>query len=296
VEGKKVVYAKFMLSTANVWTDPIFLSTILDYTPPRISIKMIPALKSVTNNNDPLNIEVQARDNMELDRVEFYVDGKQVLTDKEAPYVYQWIPGNGLQHSVLCVRAYDKAGNKSETQKDLPLINKILEDIPSNYWAVKYINELKQNGIVNGYSDESFRPDKNMTRAEFIKMICVAKGWPIEENAVKQFKDVKKSHWAYAYINTAVANGITNGYRNDRFQPDANISRAEISKILALSSGYNGTSANNFFTDIKDSWARDYILSCAKHGVISGYPDGKFRPQKPATRAETAKMVANILQ
>jgi len=167
------------------------------------------------------------------------------------------------------------------------------KDIEESYWAFNYILNLTDKGIIGGYSDGTFRPINNVTRAEFAKMICLAMGWDLIEPQTPSFKDVPKSSWAYKYIETAKAKGVIGGYNDATFRPTNNITRAEIAKIVAETLKLpTGTST---LKDVGSHWAKDYIDACTKAGIVGGYSDNTFRPNNTATRAEAVKMVSGMI-
>ncbi|MEM3647308.1 MAG: S-layer homology domain-containing protein, partial [Thermofilum sp.] len=85
----------------------------------------------------------------------------------------------------------------TETPKPLPFSD--LE----GHWAYQYISELFSRGIVNGYPDGTFKPDRNVTRAEFCKLIVCTISIPLETEDLAKFTDLGTDHWAFKYIQTA---------------------------------------------------------------------------------------------
>lgn len=85
-----------------------------------------------------------------------------------------------------------------------------LTDI-QGHWAEANIQQLVQSGAVSGYPDRTFKPNKTITRAEFVVMVVKAFGLQQKDNQGEVFTDTK-NHWAKAAIETAYANGIINGY------------------------------------------------------------------------------------
>ncbi|MBE0446986.1 MAG: S-layer homology domain-containing protein [Actinobacteria bacterium] len=164
-------------------------------------------------------------------------------------------------------------------------------DIPSDAWYRPYVIELVAKAIISGYPDGTFRPNNPVTRAEFTKMICLAMGWTIENPANPSFSDVSKDSWTFKYIETARAYGITSGYPDGTFRPNIDMTRAEITKFIAEILDLPVGSST--LTDISAHWAQEYINSCVSADVINGYPDGTFRPDSTATRAEATKMITN---
>ena len=165
----------------------------------------------------------------------------------------------------------------------------------SNHWAKEEIEYLLGKNIVSGYPDGSFKPDKSITRAEFIKIINNAFGY--SEIGQVKFTDVKKADWFYDEIGKAVAAGYINGYTDGTMKPNNPITRQEVSKIMVVVFGLSETeseSANGFKDSSKiDAWAKVYVSILKDKGYISGYPDGTFRPTSPITRAEAVKIITN---
>lgn len=127
-----------------------------------------------------------------------------------------------------------------------------LKDIYSP-WSTPYIEHLYLEGIVNGYSDDTFRPKNNIIRAEFATMIYnyLQKNGDIEGVTNKdRFKDVN-GNWAENSINTVAELGYIKGYPDGTFKPNSPISRAEVSSIIALM-------LENKTFEIKSSWSQDH--------------------------------------
>jgi hypothetical protein len=89
-------------------------------------------------------------------------------------------------------------------------------------------------GAVQGYSDGTFRPNAPVTRAQAAKMLVTGKGWSLYSPPWSSFTDVPPTHWAYAYVHTALSHGIVAGYADGTFRPDAGVTRAQLAKMVAL--------------------------------------------------------------
>ncbi|GGG72036.1 cadherin-like beta sandwich domain-containing protein [Paenibacillus radicis (ex Gao et al. 2016)] len=110
-----------------------------------------------------------------------------------------------------------------------------------------------------------------------------------------QFTDIE-GHWAASAIIQAASRGITSGYSDGSFRPNAPITRAEFAVLLVKALHIQGEGAQLQFSDNKaiGDWAKYYIALAVKEGIINGYSDGTFRPQGFITRAEMAVMLANV--
>ena len=108
------------------------------------------------------------------------------------------------------------------------------------------------------------------------------------------YSDVPAQSWYTSQVATLTNGGILAGYKDGTFCPQQYITRAEFATIAALFF-HAPEVEDDAFTDIYDSWARDYINRAAKLGLISGYKDGTFRPQNQITRAEVMEIINNVL-
>lgn len=111
--------------------------------------------------------------------------------------------------------------------------------------------------------------------------------------AVTSFKDVPKSSDHHAAILNLTERGIIQGYEDGTFRPDATLTRAHASKILALSLKLDTRNVKDpGFKDLnKTQWYYAYVAALANAGYISGFEDGTFRPNAPMTRAHASKII-----
>lgn len=191
--------------------------------------------------------------------------------------------------AVLAVEK-DKLEELEEIKQ--PEVN--LNDI-KNHWAKKYIEKLVINGAVSGYPDGTFRPDNNITRAEFITMLV--KAFKLESQDKKIFIDTKE-HWANNFISIAASHEIVSGYEDNTFRPDNLITREEMAVMVAKAIKLRLDSEESKFmdSDVLSSWARPYVSTVVNHGIIQGYPNKTFQPQKNATRAEAVTIIVRALE
>lgn len=165
------------------------------------------------------------------------------------------------------------------------------------HWARESVEKLTAKGIVKGYGNYRFEPNRTLTRAEAAAMIVRAYQLE-EESSVASFPDVGETHWAKDAINAAALNGIIRGYPNGTFRPNDSVTRAEMAVMIAIASGMlRPAEPAKYFADVpRNHWAADYIYAFAAEGLIQGYADGMFRPSAAATRAEFAVILANVLK
>ncbi len=165
------------------------------------------------------------------------------------------------------------------------------------HWAEKTITELKAKGIINGYSDNTFRPDNTITRAEFVKLIVTAFG--INSASDTSFADVADSAWYAPYVKKAAGAGIANGNNNGNFNPDSAITRQDAAVIIYryLSKNYTLAEIKNEFTDTSAmaDYAKDAVNILKASGVVGGVGDDIFAPSDSITRAQAATMIMNVI-
>ena len=166
----------------------------------------------------------------------------------------------------------------------------------ANHWAWTngQIPYLVEKGVLNGYKNDngtySFKPDGEVKRSEFIKMLDETFG--LTKTTSISYNDIKSSDWYYPYFAKAAAQGYILNYGNNA-SPNTKISRQEATSLLvryldlpASSSTQSGAISD--FGDIS-SYYSDYILRAIDAGIINGYNEnGKtyFKPEKTLTRAE----------
>lgn len=142
---------------------------------------------------------------------------------------------------------------RGEVAKVITLIRHLEEgtktpfkDVKDGYWSTQYINSLYAAKLVNGYEDGTFKPEGNVTRAEFAKLVVDAYGLTLT-NAATPFTDVKAGNWATPYIQTAYANGLIKGVTASKFDPNAAIKRGDLAILLhRADSKFGDVIGNNF--------------------------------------------------
>ena len=176
----------------------------------------------------------------------------------------------------------------------------VFKDIHT-HWAYAEIVRLAGSKITGGYPDGTFRPDANISRAEFAKLLVEAMGWQAGEG-IADFADAADLPvWASGYIATAAAKGVIKGYADSTFRADQLINRAEMATMVirALSVGQNNqteTIGSNFTDHAAiPSWAQSAVELAVKAGILKGLPGNVFGPLQNATRAETAVILTRML-
>lgn len=170
----------------------------------------------------------------------------------------------------------------------------------TGHWSKSYVESMAAKHVVNGYPDSTYLPEKDVTRAEFAKLIVKA----LELDMVKydgKFSDITTDDWCADYVTTAASNGIVSGYPNETFMPDKEISRLEMATMLgnAMSNvelkDNTVNTLNQVFNDSSDiaKWGIENAAKVYQEGLMVGM-DGKFSPQETTTRAQAATAIYRL--
>ena len=106
------------------------------------------------------------------------------------------------------------------------------KDVPASLWASDEINALAAKKVIAGYADGTFRPQANVSREEFAKMIVIAKGLALVKPAKATFSDVSASRWSFGYVEAAAKAGYIKGIGGSKFGPTAAIKRQDLAVLL----------------------------------------------------------------
>ncbi|MBD2073591.1 S-layer homology domain-containing protein [Phormidium sp. FACHB-592] len=174
-------------------------------------------------------------------------------------------------------------------------------DVPANFWAGAPIAALSAKGILDGFPDGTFRPNKPITRAEFAEIVRRAFNKSASREALK-FNDLKPDYWAVPAINQATQTQFMSGFPNGSFQPNRQIPRLQV--LLALATGLNlqpkqpAAQVLNQYQDAAEipAYAADKTAAAIEAGLVLDEDNTKrLSPDKLATRAEVATLVHKAL-
>ena len=171
-------------------------------------------------------------------------------------------------------------------------------DVPKTAWYRADVEYIWQHGIMKGISATKFGPDTKMTRAMFVTVLYRMEGSPsVEGMQIPAFTDIG-AKWCYDAIIWAYNAGVTLGKTATTFAPNDSITRAEIVTMVYRYSGSPTVSGVPNFTDAASvgAWARDAIIWATSVGVVNGYTDGSFGPNKTALRSEMAAMLHRYME
>ena len=179
-------------------------------------------------------------------------------------------------------------------------------DIQHGFWAYQQIDELTDEGLISGYEDNSFRPQKYVTRAEYAAMIIKAIGQEnIQVDTMYTFEDINNKHWAWNYVIRAVNLDILKPVSDSYFYPNDYITRTDIITFLVnilksehITKKEAITALQNNYLDFDDipDWFKVTAGKAEVLGVIAKEPPREKYLDCDAnvTRAQMAVFLANL--
>lgn len=162
----------------------------------------------------------------------------------------------------------------------------------ADHWAEAEVKRAFEMGIVSGYEDGSYKPDNNITRAEFAKLIAAYLKLDTSKGA--SFADVAADSWYFGVVGAVAEAGIVKG-SGDNFEPDESITREDAAVMLARMIEYLGKTLAEGEAEFKDEaeisdYAKAAVNGLSTLKIIEGY-DGGFAPKDNTTRAAAAALL-----
>lgn len=164
------------------------------------------------------------------------------------------------------------------------------------HWGESVIKRFVQLGYVNGYSDGTFKPNADITRAEFIKIINNVFNFTKESSI--EFQDVRKEAWYYKEVKKAIGAGYIS-IENRKFRPEENITREEAAAIITniKKNKDNNLDKIKKYIDYNKvaEWARSSVEGAIEAGYMGKNSD-KFRPKDKLSRAEAIALLNPLVK
>ncbi|MBL0385299.1 S-layer homology domain-containing protein [Tumebacillus sp. ITR2] len=179
--------------------------------------------------------------------------------------------------------------------------NKHFADLSTDHWAAGVIQELTAKHVISGTSDDSFEPERSITRAEFAALLV--RTLDLKASKAATFTDVNASDWYATSVAAANEAGLVFGRTASEFAPNEGITREEMASMLMRAYEVkSGNKANGLldltFTDAGtiSPWAKASIQGAVKLGFLAGEENNRFLPQGKTTRAESAQVISKLLE
>ena len=172
-----------------------------------------------------------------------------------------------------------------------------------DHWAERCIRQLNQRNVVQGYPDQTFRPNEPVTRTEFAAFVNRAFPEKVEQVFAREYGDLDETYWGLTPIDRATRTGFLTGYPDGTFKPTQNIPRYEI--LLALVSGLEyrpygdpQTIIPQYYDDAAElpAFAYPAIAAATEQELVVNYPNpNRLNPKQWASRAEVASFLCRAL-
>ncbi|MDP5275296.1 S-layer homology domain-containing protein [Chengkuizengella sp. 2205SS18-9] len=180
------------------------------------------------------------------------------------------------------------------------------KDVQS-HWAKEAVNDMGSRMIINGVGDDLFKPNKEITRAEFAAIIVRGLGLKLEIGGTP-FTDVKATAWYNDVIQTAYSYQLIKGYEDGTFRPNEKITREQAMVIIAkameitdLKEKLPSKAIEEQLGSYEDAnqaseWAKKSLADVLQAGIITGKNELELAPKVNITRAEVAIMIQRLLE
>lgn len=195
-------------------------------------------------------------------------------------------------------------GQINGNQTVAPVTHTVNYQDTASHWASAVIKELSAKWIISAPNGSFYRPNENISRAEFAELVARGLGLNGEPTAASRFQDVRSGSVTSAYIGAAAEAGIITGNTDGTFKPDRPITREQMALMMVRAMNYGGktvslqSSAATTLSKFKDSnkiQSKDSVAKAVQEGIIQGMTARTFEPQGNATRAQAAVMLKRVL-
>ncbi len=175
-------------------------------------------------------------------------------------------------------------------------------DVPKNKEYYEAIDYLSGKGIIEGYSDGTFRPHARVTRAQAAKMLTETMyrhqlPFRQQETEPFYFSDVAVDDWYYDYATVLKSTLIMSGYDDGTYRGYDTLHRAQLAKMMFVAFQVDFMLHNEpAFEDVaREHWSYPYVQTLSEYGILQG-SEGLFKPSNPVTRSQFALILYRTLQ
>lgn len=215
------------------------------------------------------------------------VNQKGTIEAKTSPMPYG--------RNVISILGYISPESTAVSSEVAVLRFEPLEDVSMSYWAFEPIALNSTLGLLKGYPDKTFRPDRGITRAELTALLIRSLHLPQDRlNLAKEknyYHDLPQNHWALEFINIGAEMGIVKGYPDQSFKPNKVLSKAEGISIIAR---FAKLPEKDFpsFPDLSEGfWGNKYITPAKEFGMLKYLEGASFEAHRDFSRAEASEVL-----
>ncbi len=181
-------------------------------------------------------------------------------------------------------------------------LTRYADDAQIAEWAWESVYSMRENGIITGFEDNTFKPNQTINRAQALTIIArtiplLQKRELVKANPRENFfKDITPGAWYYDAVLIGIKESWVKGYPDGTMQPARTLSMAEWATMLARAFDMQAQEDLNTFEDVQtDDWFYDASQAMLRYGLVRGAKI-KFNPHTEVTRAQAAWMMDQILK
>lgn len=218
------------------------------------------------------------------------IDGNLIATTKT-----ETVP------SVQTVTIQKNTEKVTNEVKNTTITNNIsgkFSDVSTTHSYYNSISYFTKKGILKGYSNNTFGPEKNITRAEFLALLMQSmKIEPKTKSTTNAFNDIPKNHWVNNYIGEAVKRNIIKT-TNKSFRPDAPITRIEfMAMLVSVNNDALPPIVTKVWKDVvSNHWSYPYALFAFQNNLFEKIDGNEFKPNISLSRGEVAEALYRYLK
>lgn len=240
--------------------------------------------------------------NYAVDAVEIATAKKMIVNYPDAKRIRGGDGATRAEMASLVHQALVDAGTISAVNSPYIVVyepgNSSFSDV-AGHWAEQFIEAMYQQGFVTGYPDGKFKPNNQITRAQYAALLNQALTLTPKQEA-KKFKDVGDDFWGAEAIQKAYQAGFLSGFPDNTFRPNEKTQRVQVLVSLVNGLGLSASSAgaSDKYTDSSaiPDYAKEEVETATIKKMVINYPDvNKLSPTNAATRAEVSAMVYQAL-
>jgi len=229
-------------------------------------------------------------------------------TDLWLAGIYQ-LMNDGTLHYVggKVNNGYIEAGSTHFSRYAVMEYSPVFQDVPSSHWGHEAITRLAAKHIVEGMGGGSFAPERAVTRAEFTALLVRALGLQAADRDMP-FSDIDSGQWYADSVAAAYQAGLVSGVSEERFAPEARITRQQMAILLVRASQWAQQHGNalkdsettrtiDSFGDKGDiaHWAKAEVEQALKLGLMNGRGNDRFAPLEQTSRSESVQALYNLI-
>lgn len=193
---------------------------------------------------------------------------------------------DNIPHGAEIPYTYVKYTGRTESTGESIAENKSeKETVTVNHWASKALESALKSGLIQG-TEKGIEPDRTVTKAEFCTMAARAMGIEIPQIEGEWYNGVAQLAYECGWI-------------DDKNNMESGMSRAAAADVTARMLALENIGISAAFTDINEVDSQNVVSSvnsCAALGIITGYPDGSFKPLETVTRAEAVVIIQRAVK